>query len=238
MKTLYLFIALSIAVSSSVKSQTNQLQSSWLMWVHHHALSSKNSINIDFQVRSTEQFDGIKNFLIRPSFNHAFNKNLSATLGYSYFNTLVNNTENQKSSLSENMIWEQFFATHKINTINITSRVRLEQRFIEQQNSNIFTQRMRFFVRTVIPLTKPVPQRFNKGTYIALQEEIFFNVQNKSQLNTHFYDQNRVSINLGYKFNQKVNVEAGYLYQSIQRKLGTINNNIIQIVLFTKFKNK
>ncbi|TKB95943.1 DUF2490 domain-containing protein [Pedobacter cryophilus] len=238
MKKIYLFVALCLLGVSSVKSQTHQLQSSWVMWVHNHSLSAKNSINLDLQVRSNEQFDGIKNFLIRPSFNHSINKNLSATLGYSYFNTQVNATENQKSSLSENMIWEQFSMHQNINNINVISRIRLEQRFIEQQSSNIFTQRIRFFVRTVIPITKSKPKGFNKGTYIALQEEAFFNVQNKNKLNTHFYDQNRISLNLGYKFNQKVNLEVGYLHQSIHRKLGSTNNNIFQIVLFTKFKNK
>jgi hypothetical protein len=240
MKKLSLFIVLCLIGISSVKSQTHQLQSSWLMWVHNHSLSPKNSINLDFQVRSNEQFDGIKNFLIRPSFNHSINKNLSATLGYSYFNTQVNGIENQKSSLSENMIWEQFSTHHKINNINVIGRLRLEQRFIEQQSSNIFTQRLRFFIRTVLPITKSEPKDFNKGAYIALQEEVFFNVQNKNKLNTHFYDQNRISINFGYKFNSKLNLEAGYLHQSIYRRLGTSNvsNQIFQIVLFTKLKNR
>ena len=238
MKKIYLLTALCLVGILSVKSQTHLLQSSWLMWVHNQSLSAKNSINLDFQVRSTEQFDDVKNFLIRTSFNHSITKNLSATLGYSYFNTQVKVTESQKSSLSENMIWEQFATQHKINNLNVIGRIRLEQRFIEQQQLSIFTQRIRFFVRTVIPITKSESKGFTKGNYIALQEEVFFNVQNKNQLNTHFYDQNRISINIGYKFNPKVNLEAGYLYQSIQKKLGTTHNNIFQIVLFTKLKNK
>ena len=76
---------------------------------------------------------------------------------------------------------------------------------------------------------------FTKGMFAALQNETFFNLQNKDQLNGSFFDQNRVYIAAGYRFSKKVDIEAGYLKQSVNGRTNNTNNNVGQLAIYTRF---
>ena len=78
----------------------------------------------------------------------------------------------------------------KFGQVSLQNRFRLEQRFIERQIDDIFSQRLRYFARLIVPLAKK-EAAFSKGVFAALQNEIFFNIQNKDKLNNSVFDQNR-----------------------------------------------
>ena len=78
-------------------------------------------------------------------------------------------------------------AKNPIRKIPVVNRFRLEQRFIETNTTNIFSQRLRYFARAVIPFQKQVTNKFSKGAFFALQEEIFLNLQNKELLNNKIH---------------------------------------------------
>ncbi len=237
-KSTILVLILISGLSFSVKSQSNNQYIGWMLWLHSQKISTKSSVNLDFQIRTSNHFEGIKTTLIRPSFNYKIADNLSTAIGYTYLNTKSINANNQTIFLTENMIWEQLLTNFKVNKINFVGRLRIEHRFIEQQTSTIFSQRIRLFLRSQIPLAKQKTTNFSKGTYFVSQEEVFFNLQNKDMLNTHFYDQNRIFGGFGYRFSPKMDLEAGYLNQSVKGKTTNSNNNIFQVVLFTRLKNK
>ena len=225
-----IFIAF-INFTSNTEAQTNSF-SGWLALSHIQKLSPKFNINIDAQLRSKNNFDGIRNILFRPGINYNINNTWSTGLGYAFITTQTDQDSPLKPILVENMIWEQTIATSKINKLLLISRARLEQRFIEQQTQDIFSQRLRLFNKLLIPLSGS--KQLNEGIYLALQEELLFNVQNKEDLNMHLFDQNRAFIGLGHHFNDHLSSEIGYQMVAIKGKTENVNRHILQLTFLTK----
>ena len=110
----------------------------------------------------------------------------------------------------------------------------MEQRFIERRAADVFSQRLRYFFRTMVPLSKQ-DSTFKKGAFLALQNELFLNLQNKNELNNHVFDQNRAYIAVGYRLSPKIDIEAGYLNQAIKGASTNTINNVLQLALYTRF---
>jgi hypothetical protein len=224
-----LFILL--AFNNSLKSQTVHQNTGWLFLMNSTKFNDKWGAHFDLQVRSSDEFQNVRNLLIRPGVTYFFNSSNNLTVGYLFTQTYTSGSE----SITENRAWEQFIHTHKIKGINVSHRFRLEQRFIEKiASDDVFAQRLRYFVRFLIPLKKDA-KAFEKGFFAAVQNEVFFNVQNKDVVNNTFFDQNRAYLALGYRLQKKIDIEAGYMNQAVKGLSGHTNNNILQVALYTRF---
>ena len=85
----------------------------------------------------------------------------------------------------------------------------------------------------MIPFAKP-SGAFNKGLFGAIQNEVFFNIQNKDKVINNFFDQNRVYMAVGYSFSPKMDVDAGYMNQLVKGATTDVSNNIVQLALYTR----
>lgn len=223
----------SLFVLSGFSQHINQ-NTGWLFFLNSTKLSDKWGLHLDVQLRSKDNWDGVQNFLFRPGATYYINKNSNATVGYLLANTYVKAEGAASNTLTEHRIWEQYIYTHKIKPIYAQHRFRLEQRFIETAGGDIFAQRLRYFVRFVLPLTE-AKSPFVEGPFVALQNELFFNLQNKDKLNGEVFDQNRAYGAAGYRFSKRFDVEAGYLNQFINGRIRNTTNNVIQLALYTRF---
>jgi len=234
MKKFILIVCLTMA-TFTVFGQTQHQTSGWFMFLNNTKFNEKWGMHLDVQFRSADQLGYLRNVLIRPGLTYYINNRNNVTVGY-----LLNTTKTEVPGASdidlvENRIWEQYILTHKISSLFTTHRFRLEQRFIEQNNgSEVFAQRFRYFFRLIQPLT-PRSETFNKGAFLALQNELFFNVQHKDKLSGNFFDQNRAYLALGYRFSKKIDIEAGYLNQATNGASNYTINNVIQLALYTRF---
>lgn len=220
----------------SVKAQQVSQHSGWLAWFNTVKLSPKLGIHFDGQLRSTDGISSVKNVLLRPGVIYFFDNTKNATLGYAFILTKQDPVLFSKVSLTEHRIWEQFIYNTHLGKILLVNRFRLEQRFIELNSNDVFSQRFRYFIRSVIPVQEQNAKPFSKGVFIALQNEIFLNIQNKEQLNNQFFDQNRAYLATGFRVNSTLDVEVGYLNQYLKGKSITTTNHIIQLALYTRFK--
>ena len=233
-KYLLVIIAL-FAMNFKTLAQTVVQNSGWLFLMNTTKFNDKWGMHFDFQVRSQDEWNGVRNLLIRPGITYYLNKNSDVTLGY-----LLTPTYNKPAGLpsfilNENRIWEQYIYKHKISAVNISHRFRLEQRFIGRNSADdLFSQRARYFVRFIVPLKKG-EETFNEGFFAALQNEVFLNIQNKNQLNRSVFDQNRAYAAAGYRFSKKADLEAGYMNQSVNGLTNNTSNHIIQLALYTRF---
>jgi hypothetical protein len=234
MKQFGFTLAIFLFLGLQAFSQTTQQTSGWLFLLNSTKFSDKWGMHLDVQLRSHDDLDGVKNFLFRPGVTYYISKNSNATLGYLLASTFHQVEGAPDRHTAEHRIWEQYIITHKIKTVNLQHRFRLEQRFIDAGAEDVFAQRLRYFIRGVLPLGE-AKEAFTKGAFVALQNELFFNVQNKSKLNDHFFDQNRAYGAVGYRFSKKVDVEAGYMNQTIKGASNNTMNNIIQLALYTRF---
>jgi hypothetical protein len=229
-----IFLLVLVSISGSSVAQNVQQDMGWLSFIHSQGLNTKTGLHFDAQFRSADDLGYVRNIILRPGFTYFFNDKQNATLGYAFVLTNLGPT-NQKD-LTEHRIWQQFIVATPIGKIPVVNRFRLEQRFIETNSSNIFSQRLRYFARAVIPFEKQVTGKFTKGVFFALQNEIFLNLQNKDLLNHKVFDQNRAYVAVGYRINAAIDLETGYLNQHIKGLTNTTTNHVYQLALYTRFK--
>jgi len=226
--------------TTSLLAQTINQNTGWFMFLNSTKFSDKWGMHFDLQLRTQNNWDGIRHLLIRPGVTYYINKNSNATLGYLYTPTFLQDDilvggGTLKTTLTEHRIWQQYIYNHQPwKGATLSHRLRLEQRFIERQTDDLFSQRFRYFFRLVQPLQKQ-EGAFTKGVFAALQNELFFNMQNKEQLNGSLFDQNRAYLAVGYRFSKAFDVEAGYLNQTINSASNNIMNNVAQLALYTRF---
>lgn len=233
---IYLFLLTMLCICSiSGKAQTTKQNTGWLFLMNSTRISNDWGIHFDAQFRSQDEWDGIRNILIRPGVTYFINGNNDLTLGYLFTQTYTELVGASDNTLTEHRIWQQYMHKHKISIVNVSHRLRLEQRFMERYgNDDLFAQRLRYFIRFLVPLQKPAPS-FDKGLFAAVQNEVFLNVQNKSNLNGSLFDQNRAYFAIGYRFSKKIDIEAGYMNQSLKGATNHTTNHIGQLAVYTRF---
>jgi hypothetical protein len=220
-------------------SQTYQL-SGWLASFNTIKTGKKTSIHFDAQLRSSDELEKIQTILLRPGLNYHIAANKIATFGYALIENRVV-LRNYDELVAEHRLWEQFIYTHKIKSFAITHRFRFEQRFIKKltqeptdfiYRDNIFAQRLRYFVRAIIPMTSRKP--FNRGPFLSVQNEMFFNITNKSVLNDHVFDQNRLMGGIGFRSVAQLDFELGFLQQRIKGRNANTVNHVIQLASYIR----
>ena len=224
-----------IMASGKLYAQTQYQNSGWFMFLNNTKFNDKWGLQFDLQVRSADDWGYVRNTLVRPALQYFINDKSNVALGYLWQTTQQRLIGSNNISLNEHRIFEQYIYNHKISSVFASHRFRLEQRFIERlNNDNLFSQRFRYFFRLIQPLQKTQPA-FTKGAFVALQNEIFLNLQNKSELNNSVFDQNRAYLAVGYRFSKKFDLEAGYMNQASNGISNNTINNIIQLAVYTRF---
>lgn len=232
----YLLMLIAIfAMNSLSQAQTLNQNAGWLFLMNTTKFNDKWGMHVDFQIRTQDEWDGVRNVLIRPGVTYYINNSNEVTVGYLLQPTFTQLVGTSNTTLTEHRIWEQYIFKHKVSAVNLSHRFRLEQRFIERNGADdLFSQRARYFIRAVVPFKKTT-EGFNEGFFGALQNEVFLNLQNKNELNGSTFDQNRAYGAIGYRFSPKVDMEIGYMNQAINGRSNNTNSNNIQLALYTRF---
>ncbi len=196
----------------------------------------KTSLHTDVQWRSTDNIKNTQTLLLRPGINFHLNKKIILTAGYAF----INNRRTISSVTGyapEHRLWEQLIINHKVKTIAVAHRFRLEQRFISksvvvnnelENDGSLTAHRLRYFIRNILPLKKQ--ESFQKGFFTALQNEVFVNIGNNNNVNGKFFDQNRLYLAAGYRLSDKADLEIGYMNQYVNgRGSQRTNNHILQL---------
>jgi hypothetical protein len=151
----------------------------------------------------------------------------------------------------EQQALEQAWFTHPLNfgsgphshkTV-MRHRLRLENRFLPnliQENNAIhktgtsFANRLRYQIREQIPLVR-VTGDFEKGMYLIVQNELFFNISGQRYVNGKIFDQNRTVLATGYRFSRQIDLELSYMHRLVKEAgNGYTRENIVQVTTFTR----
>ncbi|MHA4807937.1 DUF2490 domain-containing protein [Flavitalea flava] len=254
---------LSLCLSSSAQSQF----AGWLGTFQNYKLNDKTGLYFDGQLRSTGQLEQVQALMIRPGINFYLTPRLTATVGYAYIYQQRRSGE-VTGYLPEHRTWQQMVYTHPLHfspaarATAVSHRLRLEQRFLPKHhvsgntltgNGHAYANRLRYFVRGVIPVsgqsgenqgtggqgataqssggkTGGSQRSFNQGFFAALQNELFVNVGDASAVNGKIFDQNRAFFAFGYRFSKQFDTEIGYMNQYVNGA-GTSSsvNHILQL---------
>lgn len=149
--------------------------------------------------------------------------------------------------------------THHHALPTLQHRLRLEQRYLPKhhpegnelvRDGHREAHRLRYFFRGIIPLSAQPdqsaragsvtggpakPAAFTKGFFAAVQNEIFFNLGDRSAVNGKLFDQNRMLLAGGYRLNKQFDMELGYMNQYISGAgSNTTNNHIVQLATYLR----
>ncbi|WP_257658357.1 DUF2490 domain-containing protein [Parapedobacter lycopersici] len=209
---------------------------SWAGWFNNVKFSAKWGLNNDIQFRAGTNWGENSMLLIRPGINYYVSPKQTVAAGYAA--TLVTNELPATGKrLTEHRLWQQYIITGKLGRTVLQHRFRLEQRFLMRPKETAFAQRARYFIRGMMPIGTSSGDTFTQGMFIALQNELFFNIQNKAALNGHFFDQNRAYAAVGHRFSPRYDLEIGYMNQFLLRNevMPNMFTHIAQIAFYTRW---
>lgn len=230
-------------VATVVAAAEAQVQNTgWLASFNTFRIDDRFSVHFDAQLRGTDDVSRVQTTLVRPGFNYHLNRKVVLTAGYA----LIHNRRNAGGDsrlLAEHRAWQQLIYSHAVGKTFLGHRFRVEQRFLPEAaltaqgrlrvNGYNDAHRLRYFVRNVIPVTNR--EKFGRGWFLALQNEVFINVGDKSAVNGRIFDQNRAYAAFGYRFAaSKLDAEIGYMNQYVKTRNTPANNHIIQIAFYKR----
>jgi hypothetical protein len=207
----------------------------WYTYFGNAKLNNKWAVPFDVQLRIRDGFSNKGQLLMLAGLQYALSQQDHALLGYAYIPT-YNNASN--TWLPEQRIFEQY--TRKAKKINMTHRVRLEQRWVSQPATPgtphaighwKYGNRARYFNRTQWPVKH---KKDATPFYIALQNEIFLNLWG-NDISQLLFDQNRLLSAFGYQFSANIKADIGYMNQVVQAASGAKTMN--HILHFSVFHN-
>ena len=225
-------------------------QSGWAMSMNTFKLNEKFTFFFDAQLRSNDNWVHPETFIFRPAIGYALSKQTTISLGYAvvtnwrelYYVSPADADKTVRDGVSDNRIWQQLVINKPYGNSILQHRLRLEERLLgtlstdgEQiiKNDPKFNARFRYFTRWIKPIKQTTT--FKKGTYIALQNEFFFNTIGAQYANNKFFDQARTYGGLGYRISKEFDLELGYMLQVVVPKNGNNStNHIAQLSTFLR----
>lgn len=175
---------------------------------------------LDLQARFDAQNDQFEQSISVGGIGYQWLPNLSLWLGYQ------RNSYNQLSGTKpQNAVWEQ--ATWKIihnNSINLSSRTRLEQRMEVEQSQWLSRLRER--------ITLKLPKKINDHLTPVIYDELFINLNNPAWVNSRTIDQNRAFMGVDILTSKKTYLEVGYLNQYRWALTGNVMNHVLSVSLY------
>jgi hypothetical protein len=225
-----------VLLTTSVLAQNNRLNThnniGWYNLFATFNVSKKNSLHTEYQFRRDNWITNWQQSLLRLGLNHQFNSRVQLRIGAAWIETFPYGDIPINSfgkDFTEWRTYQQITINDNFNSLSLSHRFMLEQRWIGRYSSALLDQeddyqylnRIRYMARVQIPLSKKDKNSF---TYLAAYDEIFLGFGN--QIGENIFDQNRLGIMVGKKFNKNIRMELGYLNQILQyaREINSSNS--------------
>jgi hypothetical protein len=166
--------------------------------------------NIKYMVEGLGRFGNDSSRLslgmIRTGLGYALTDETSVWLGYAW---VTYDEPFAKTPFDEHRIWQDFSGGHKYAYATLSTRSRLEQRFMDTGSQVGWRFRQR--VKVSVPLVL-APDFSLVGS-----DEFFANLNKTNFGADDGFDQNRVFAGLGYDFNTHSKAEVGYMNNYLRR---------------------
>lgn len=170
---------------------------------------------IEAQSRFDLKYDKIEEQLLRSFVGYQFNPNLTFSLGYQW-----DSRHFVTGRKPINRILQQLGLTvYKKDRVNITKRLRLEERKLE--NHLQWNTRLREQLR--IDVAKFFANKYSG----IIWDEVFINLDRPSWVRTNTVEQNRLFAGIGIPTLKSSSVQIGYLNQYVFSHQGNRMNHIL-----------
>ncbi|WP_205509432.1 DUF2490 domain-containing protein [Longitalea arenae] len=239
-----------VGMIAGYNSRSQVALSGWVTTNNQIALTKSLIYQLEASGRTEPQRQHLQTFLLRTGAFVQLNNQWSVGAGYCL--TEGRRTINGTSSFAaEHQALEQVWFTHNVylgsaknkHTTLLRHRLRLENRFLPKliwennaikRTGSAFANRLRYQIRQQIPLVR-VTSSFDKGMFLILQNEVFFNVSGQQHVNGQILDQNRSLLATGYRFSRKFDLELSYMLRVVKEPSKRWSReSIIQVTAFSR----
>ena len=198
-------IALAFVLPFSVAAQDSDL-GNWFIYIGSKDLGNGFNLHHEAQYRNYNFIGDLEQLLLRTGVGYDLTENNNnVLLGYAYILSENYISEDEKNSIGEHRIFQQFITKQSFGRFAWQHRYRSEQRWVENQD---FKTRYRYFLSVNAALNTPKLE--DGSVYLSAYNEIFINGEGQ------LYDRNRIYGGVGYRLNKNVRFELGYMAQLLQ----------------------
>lgn len=192
---------------------SQQAPQGWFIYFGNTKINkSKFSIHHELQLRDHQVFGDHNQTLFRLGLQYEVLPWLSITNGYGYIHSESRGEPN--NPFRENRIYQEALAKQTAGRFMLRHRLRLEERFIEDQD---FRGRGRYVFFADLPLTTLKMQE--NTIYASFYNEVFINLFQDDHIKT--FDRNRLYVGAGYKIRNNLGMQLGYMRQHVGSSKGT-----------------
>lgn len=204
-----------IIFKTQAQNNTEDQLGTWYMYNGSHQLSEKYKLTTSAHVRYFELASEYQQEIYRVGLNYAFTNKINATAGIVYSITDTS-YKTDAPNLYEFRFYQDVFLKDNWGKFDVKHRVRLAQRFREQNSIKKTTHRIRYGLFVNYPILKNLTAYgFN---------EIFIKFASKS------FGQNRTGFGFIQKIDKQLKLKLGYMHtlfsstKSHRLQLGIILN--------------
>ena len=188
-------------VNGTLPPSWNNDQGSWRLWM-------------DVQLRFGDDASSFSQGVLRPGIGFRLGRGWTIWGGYAYIRT---EPPYSTSTTNEQRIWQQAIWSGTFGLTSVSSRTRMEQRFVSTGSETGW--RVREFVKAARPLgTKRIWS-------LVVSDEYFLNVNSTDFGATAGSDRNRFFVGPGISLGNGLVMELGYLNQYTFRANGPDKND-------------
>lgn len=203
----------------------------WGAYFGDHSIgTSPWGVHLEGQYRRHDFGRQWQQLLLRPGVNYEVGSHLLLTAGYAYVRSFsYSDYVTHGPPTNEHRIWEQAWFRYRTGLAALTTRIRFEQRFL--QNTNLpdsgyrYEHRLRTWQQATLPL-------FRK-TYFTAYDEVWFYVP--PYISNSAFDQNRAYAGIGLRLNPSWRAEIAYLNQAILHRSSSVleSNHTVVLSIFS-----
>ena len=214
----FLALFLLLIIPTKALSQDSDF-GNWLIYFGNKQINTKWNWHHEVQYRNYDAIGDLEQLLLRTGIGYNLSENNNnLLLGYGFIAS-ENYVGDDKVSVNEHRIYQQFITKQNLGSVKLSHRYRFEQRFVESD----FKLRFRYFLSLNIPMFKG--EKDSTKWYGSIYNEIFLNTKSS------VFDRNRLYGGLGYKLNSNVRFELGYMNQFFE----TSSRDQLNIITFVNF---
>jgi len=175
----------------------------WLVYIGSKKVHDRWNVHHEVQYRNYNPIGDLEQLLLRTGVGYDLTPgNNNFLLGYGFIRSENYVGIDDKQSVDEHRIFQQFISKQEIGKFRVQHRYRFEQRFIADQ----FRVRYRYFLAVNYPLMI-ASATSSREWYLSAYNEIFLNSKD------NIFDRNRLYGGLGCRVNKALRLEAGYMNQ-------------------------
>ncbi|WBV58809.1 DUF2490 domain-containing protein [Chryseobacterium daecheongense] len=175
----------------------------WFQYIMTAKVSDKSTLTALTQYRSFDLAYDKRLFLVNAYMDYEVTKGVRPAVGGMFLILDSYQTEDQKKTRYEKRAFQQVTLDHDIGRSSVSSRFRIEERFLN--NPDEFVLRVRYLISMRIPFNRKGEK---ERLYGILKNEIRMNIKKEDP-----FDSNRITAGLGIKTGKNSAIELAFINQ-------------------------